>query len=101
MVNTTRLQDMSLPYDRRSPTDFENLADAAAQKAVARTFSMLGIDISQQDEINRLRDVLLHARKMQRLSERAGFFALMTLTGAVVTGALMFLWTGFMEAIKR
>ena len=49
----------------------EHIAEAAAHKAVAQTFAVLGVDISQQAELNTLRDVLLHARKMQRLSERA------------------------------
>lgn len=90
-----------LTMDRRTPTDFESLADAAAHKAVLHTFAMLGIDLSRQEEINALRDVLLHARKMQKLSERAGFIGIMVLTTAVVSGALAFLWTGFLESIRR
>lgn len=81
--------------------DYERVAEIAAHKAVAQTFAMLGIDISKQNDLNDLRDVLLHARKMQKLSERAGFLAVMTLTAAVMSGALAFIWSGLTEALKR
>ena len=87
--------------DRRSPGELEKIADAAAHKAVAQTFAMLGVDINQQGDLNTLRDVLLHARKMQRISEQAGLLAVMTLTAAVVSGALAFIWSGLVEAVRR
>ena len=87
--------------DRRAPGELEKIADAAAHKAVAQTFAMLGVDINQQADLNTLRDVLLHARKMQKISERAGLLAVMTVTAAVVSGALAFIWAGLVEAIKR
>ena len=92
---------MSADMDRRAPGELEKIADAAAHKAVAQTFAMLGIDINQQADINTLRDVLLHARKVQKISERAGLLAVMTVTAAVVSGALAFIWAGLVEAIKR
>ena len=79
----------------------ERVAEAAAHKAVAQTFAMLGIDIRQQSELNTLRDVLLHARKMQLLSERAGMLAVMTVMAAIISGALAFLWQGIVESIRR
>ena len=79
----------------------EHIAEAAAHKAVAQTFAMLGVDISRQQEINTLRDVLLHARKMQKLSERAGLIAFALAVTAVVSGALSFLWHGLTEALRR
>ena len=63
----------------------EHIAEAAAHKAVAQTFAMLGVDIHQQAEINTLRDVLLHARKMQKLSERAGLIAFLAATTAIIS----------------
>ena len=79
----------------------ERVAEAAAHKAVAQTFAMLGIDIHQQSELNTLRDVLLHARKMQKLSERAGLLAVMTVMAAIISGALAFLWQGIVESLRR
>ena len=79
----------------------EHIAEAAAHKAVSQTFAMLGVDISQQAELNTLRDVLLHARKMQRLSERAGLIAFALAVTAIVSGALSFLWNGLTEALRR
>ena len=87
--------------ERRSPAEYERVAEIAAQKAVARVFAMLGTDVNKQDDLNSLRDVLLHARKMQRLSERAGLLAVMTLTAAVVSGALAFMWSGLTGALTR
>ena len=46
-------------------------------------------------------DVLLHARKMQKLSERAGLIAFALAVTAVVSGALSFLWHGLTEALRR
>ena len=79
----------------------EHIAEAAAHKAVAQTFAMLGVDISQQNELNTLRDVLLHARKMQKLSERAGLISFVLLTTAVISGALSFIWQGLSDAFRR
>ena len=79
----------------------ERIAEAAAHKAVAQTFAVLGVDIHQQSELNTLRDVLLHARKMQKLSERAGLLAFALAVTAVVSGALSFLWKGLTEAFRR
>ena len=87
--------------ERRSSADYERVAEIAAHKAVAHVFAMLGTDVTKQDDLNSLRDVLLHARKMQKLSERAGVLAVMTLTAAVVSGALAFIWSGVAEALKR
>ena len=84
-----------------SHDQLERIADAAAHKAVAQTFAMLGIDIHQQSELNTLRDVLLHARKMQKLSERAGLLAVMTVMAAIISGALAFLWQGIVESFRR
>ena len=47
------------------------------------------------------RSVLLHARKMQKLSERVGLLATLTIAGAVISGALAFLWQGLIEALRR
>ena len=88
-------------HDRRSPAEYEQVAEIAAQKAVAHVFAMLGTDVSKQDDLNSLRDVLLHARKMQKLSERAGLLAVMTLTAAVVSGALAFMWAGLTGALSK
>ena len=77
------------------------VAEAAAHKAVAQTFALLGVDIYDQDSLNDLRDTLLHARKIQRLSERAGFMAAMAVVGAIVSGALAFMWAGFSGAFQR
>ena len=82
-------------------SDLEKIAETAAHKAVAQTFALLGVDIDRQDALNNLRDVLLHARKMQKLSERAGLLAVLTVTGAVVSGALAFLWQGSVESLRR
>lgn len=87
--------------DRLTSAELEHIANAAATKAVAHTFSMLGVDISSQSDINTLRDVLLHARRMQKLSERVGLLAAMTVAAAVVSGALAFLWQGLAESLRR
>ena len=92
---------MDYQYDRRDPSDLERIADAAAHKAVIHTFSMLGIDITNQKEINSLRDVLTHARKMQQLSSRAGFMAIMVAITTVITAAITAMSVGLIEAIRR
>ena len=87
--------------NRRSPTDYEHVANIAARKAVANVFSLLGVDIARQEDLNALRDTLIHARKMQRLSERAGVLAVLVVGTAVISGALTFLWSGIVHALKQ
>ena len=87
--------------NRRSLVEYEHVADAAARKAVSNIFALLGIDISKQEDINTLRDTLIHARKIQRLSERAGVMAIFVVGTAVLSGALTFLWSGIVHALKQ
>ena len=87
--------------NRRSFAEYEHVADAAARKAVSNIFALLGIDISKQEDINTLRDTLIHARKIQRLSERAGVMAIFVVGSAVLSGALTFLWSGIVHALKQ
>lgn len=82
-------------------TDYEHVAEIAAQRAVAQTFSALGVDVTKQSDLNDLRDVLLHARKMQKLSERAGMLAFVVACTAVISGALTFLWKGFLTLVNQ
>ena len=80
---------------------YERVADIAAEKAVAQTFSALGVDVHKQSDLNDLRDVLLHARKMQKLSERAGMLAFALACTAIVSGALTFMWSGFANILRQ
>ena len=87
--------------NRRSLVEYEHVASVAAREAVANVFALLGIDISKQEDINTLRDTLIHARKIQRLSERAGVMAVFVVGTAVLSGALTFLWSGVVHALKQ
>ena len=87
--------------NRRSLVEYEHVANIAAKEAVANVFALLGIDISKQEDINTLRDTLIHARKIQRLSERAGVMAIFVVGSAVLSGALTFLWGGIVHALKQ
>ena len=81
--------------------DVSAIAEAAAHKAVAQTFALLGVDITDQASLNCLRDSLIYARKVQLLSERAGFMAVMAIVGVIASGALAFMWSGFVGAFHR
>lgn len=68
---------------RNRPRDRERTRDSLHE-----TFRALGVDLEDQDSLNAFRSDLVHARKMRRLSERAGTAAIGVLVTAIVGGIL-------------
>jgi len=65
------------------------VATQAAKEAVHGTFSVLGVDMSDQDHINAFRQDLMFARKSRRMQEKVGGRALMTIV-ALFTGGFVY-----------
>ena len=67
--------------------DMEEIAEAAAVKAIHGTFALLGVDTANQKSINCLRADFVHAREMRKLTERGKITAFMVIVGAAATAA--------------
>jgi len=80
--------------------DLERAAELGADKAVAKMMRIFGVDIEDVSDVNALRADLLNARKVRMAGERIGAAALLIVVGAIVTGALSFLWNGFKSGIN-
>lgn len=87
--------------DDNGNRDIEAVAEAAADKAVGKVFSLLGVDITDQAQLNEFRADLVHARKMRHLWERGGFRIFMVMLSLTVVGAVGMAWSGFVETVKK
>jgi hypothetical protein len=87
--------------DESGHRDIESVAEAAADKAVGKVFSELGVDLSDQIQRNALRADLVHARKVRHLWERGGFRIFMIVLSVAAVGVLSMFWTGFTDTIKK
>ena len=79
--------------------ELERAAELGAEKAVAKMMMILGVDLDDVADVKALRADLLNARKVRMAGERIGGAASLIIVGAVVAGALGFLWSGFKAAM--
>jgi len=79
-----------------SRADVESIAEAAADKAVRRLLTELGIE--HHDPLEMQAD-FLHLRRWRRVTERAAGRFLLTAIGIVTAGGLAALWLGFKASI--
>ncbi len=76
--------------------DMEDIAEAAASKAVHEVFSNLGVDTNDQGSLNEFRSDLVFVRRQRKRSETImGRFVLIAV-GAVTLAFLSLMW----DAIK-
>lgn len=69
----------------------EDAAEQAADKAIERTFGLLGVDITNQDHVNEFRADLIYARSLRRMSERVwGKAVLVVVTAGIAWGLVVF-----------
>ena len=80
--------------------DLEKAAELGAEKAVAKIMLMLGVDITDKEDVRAHKADLQNARKVRLAGERIGAAALLIVVGAIVTGALSFLWNGFKSGVS-
>ncbi len=76
-------------------------AELAAKDALAQTFRLFGLDITDQDQVNAFRADLVHARRLRKLSDRIGIVMLWSVGGGIVVGALLMFWDGFKTALGK
>ena len=79
--------------------ELERAAELGAEKALAKMMMILGVDIEDMADINALRADLINARKVRMAGERIGAAAVLIVIGAIITGAMSFLWDGLKSAI--
>lgn len=79
----------------------ERAAELGAEKAVAKMMLILGVDITDKDDMKALRADLLNARKVRLAGDKIGGMALIIIVSALAAGALGFLWSGFQAAIGK
>lgn len=72
----------------------QDIARQAAEETVSNLFRTLGVDVTNQKDLNDLRADLDHSRKIRQASTRSARHALMIFVGAVVLGALKLIWDG-------
>lgn len=76
-------------------------AKLAAKDAIAQTFRLFGLDITDQDQVNAFRADLVHARHLRKLSDRIGVVMLWSIGSGVVAGALLMFWDGIKAALEK
>jgi hypothetical protein len=81
-------------------TELERAAEMGAERAIEKMMLLLGVDVHSSADLNTLRSDLLHARRIRMASEKMGGLAVLIIIGALVGGALGFIWAGFQAAIR-
>lgn len=71
------------------------IADEAALSAVKRTFTALGIDIEDADEIRHFQANMAWIWRFRRSAEKVGTTVLLTLATLLTGGIVKLLWDGF------
>lgn len=72
------------------------IIDAAVDKAVKKTFAILGVDVDKPESVEEFREDLRFGRAMRRYSSH-GFMAFIAVVCAGVAGTL---WYGLIHKIK-
>ena len=75
--------------------EIDEIASAAADKAVEKTFLLLGVNLSDTDEIKALKADLHHLRAWRESVNTVKNKAIGTAVTVIVTGALGYLWLVF------
>lgn len=76
-------------------TDVEhcNLADAAAEKAVKKTFAILGVDIDSPKQVSNFQDSLRFGDRLKKYADYGALVMIgalvLALAGAIGTGIIM------------
>jgi len=71
-------------------------AAAAAEKAVKKTFAILGVDIDQPREVKDFQESLRFGERLRRISDRSQ----LVFWGAITVSLLAALWAGIIEKLK-
>ena len=74
----------------------EALCQEAADKAVAKTFAILGVDINKPESVEEFREDLRFGRKLRRASDH-GFLAMVGLISVAMAAAL---WSGVVSKLR-
>lgn len=71
-----------------TPFEFEEVAEDAANKALAKFFLTLGVDVTDPKAVIRMQDDLRFLGNWRESTEAVKRKAILTAVGVVVTGAL-------------
>jgi hypothetical protein len=75
----------------------DKAADKAAEQAVKVAFLMLGVDITDAEQVKQLREDITFLQRTNRGAREIKSAAVKTCVGAVVTGLLALLVAGFKD----
>ena len=81
-----------------SREEANEIADRAAGKAVGNLFRALGVDVSDQRDLNDLRADLIYSRRLRRLTESTSSRAWMAVVALVAAGMAFSFWAWVKDA---
>lgn len=78
-----------------SPSEIDDIATAAAEKAVTKTFLTMGVDIADPKDLKALQLDFQHLRAWRESVHTVKNKAIGTAVTVIVTGVLGYLWLAF------
>lgn len=70
------------------------MAEEVAEETVRRTFTMLGIDVHDADEVRHFQANMQWVFRFRRLSEKVGATIILTVVTVATGGLLTLIWDG-------
>lgn len=74
----------------------KDLADLSAEKAVRKTFSILGVDVDKPHEVEEFRQDLRFGGRLRRAADKSFITAVTVITVALLSAV----WVGIMFKVK-
>lgn len=82
-----------------SRDEAQEIADRAAERAVYQLFRALGVDVTDQRDLNDLRSDLIYSRRLRRLTESTTARVWMVVVALVAAGIVFSFWAWIKDAL--
>jgi len=93
-------EELQTCFDGKERRKHCEYADAAADRAVKRTFAIFGIDVGDPEKVKKLQSVFQFAENMQKITKKSNIAFWLTFIAALAGGMALTFWEGLKSALK-
>ena len=100
-VPENRLETMMNVAIEKAALSHKQVAKEASKTTIEETFKLLGIDVTNFDEIRRFNENMNWVAKYRKVSESIGSKIIVTVTTVVTGGLLVAFWAFLQEHLRK